>query len=136
MRSPRAHLQRHNDISPEESFVAALPRLRLEAEAPLAPQVEPVRRERNVSRGALFGAERRPSVGVGGEPVMDVDRRQRQASIGGERTGRVEQHHRIDSTGERDRELRAVAQMTGQRCSERRVDGRDHLGGFSPRRVP
>jgi hypothetical protein len=47
--------------------------------------------------------------------------------------GRIEQHHRIDATGQRHGEARTRGEVLSQRRGDGGVDGGERVGGINPR---
>ena len=112
-----------------------IPSLRSSGGATTAPalQPQPMRYERHAAPGALRGAELCPALGVGRQAVVDVDGRQQQSVLRGAAGGRIEQHHRIDATGQRHGEARTRGEVLSQRRSDGGVDGGERVGGINPR---
>ena len=121
----------HVDVGREEAFVACGARVRLETFAAAALELQPMRRERQVTQCALLGAELGPAARIGRKPVIDVDGGECERMRCGEGSRGIEQHHRVDAARQRDSDARVRGYMLGKRRGQRRVNGGD--GGISPR---
>ena len=113
----------HLDVACHEALVSFGPRQRFEALPGLALEVQPMHRQRHRARRALLGAEACPSVGVGRQSVVNVDRRELERMVERYVHQRVEKHHRIDAPGERNRNPRIGSNVGVQRI----FDGRDYV---------
>ena len=121
------------DARREQAFVARVARLRLQARAWRARQVQPMKAQRDVARRALRGAEIGPAIRIGRQPMVDVNCGQDDRMPLGQRGGGVEQHDGIESAGQRDSEARARTDMPGESRGERRAHDSD---GVVRRRFP
>ena len=113
----------HLDVACHEALVSFGPRQRFEALPGLALEVQPMHRQRHRARRALLGAEACPSVGVGRQSVVNVDRRELERMVERYVHQRVEKHHRIDAPRERNRNPRIGSNVGVQRI----FDGRDYV---------
>ena len=113
----------HVDVLREQTLVARVAGERLETAAAAARDLDAMQHERKLARGALGRAELRPAVGVRREPVMDMNRGERDCMARCERCHGVEQYHRIEAARKRHGHARARLYVPGQRGADGRVHG-------------